>query len=90
MLELRSHLVRLLIQILYLDFSGSDISLQLFDFIVKHEFELFKLLGLLLELKDAVVFLLDCLLALQDLLLLGLDLSSDGGYLVYLVSQVSL
>ena len=90
MLELRSHLVRLLIQILYLDLSGSNISLELFDFIVKHEFELLKLLGLLLELEYAVVFFLDCLLALQDLLLLGLDLSSYGCYLVYLISQVSL
>ena len=90
MLELRSHLVSLLIQILYLDLSGPDISLELFDFIVKYEFELFKLLGLLLELEYAVVFLLDCLLALQDFLLLRLDLSSYGGYLVYLISQVSL
>ncbi len=64
MLKLRSHLVRLLIQILYLDLSGSDISLKLFDFVVKHEFKLFKLLGLLLEVEDAVVFLLDCLFAL--------------------------
>ena len=62
-LELRSHLVRLLIQILYLDLSRSDVSLKLFDFVVKHELELLKLLCLLLELEYAVVFLLYCLLA---------------------------
>jgi hypothetical protein len=90
MLELRSHLVRLLIQILYLDLSRSDVSLKLFDFVVKHELELLKLLRLLLEFEYPVVFLLDGLLALQDLLLLRLDLSSYGGYLVYLVSEISL
>ena len=90
MLELRSHLIRLLIQILYLDLSRSDVSLKLFDFVVKHELELLKLLRLLLELKYAVVFLLYCLLALQDFLLLRLYLSSYGGYLVYLVSKISL
>jgi hypothetical protein len=64
MLKLRSHLVRLLIQILYLDLSRSDVSLKLFDFVVKYELKLLKLLCLLLELEYAVVFLLDCLLAL--------------------------
>ena len=57
MLLLRSHLVSLLVQFLDLDFSGSNVSLQLFDLVVQHEFELFKLLDFLLEVQNPNLFL---------------------------------
>lgn len=58
-LELLTHLIRLLIELLNLDFSRPNISLQLLDLVIKYELELFKLLSFLLEIDNSLIFVLD-------------------------------
>ena len=59
MLNLNLHLVDLLVQRRNVVFSGQNISLELLDFVIKHEFELFKLLSFLLKLNNAIVFVVN-------------------------------
>jgi len=59
MLQLLPHLVRRLVQSLNFKLTWSDISLQLLDFIIQDELELFKLLRLLFEINDSPIFILD-------------------------------
>jgi hypothetical protein len=73
-LQLLTHLVCLLIQGLNLELSWTDISLQLLDLIIEHKLELLQLLGLLLEIDDALVLVFDGLVSLLQLVLLTLDL----------------
>jgi len=44
-----AHQIDLFVKLLYFLISGSDLALELFDFVVKYELELFKLLNLLSE-----------------------------------------
>ena len=52
---------------------GLGLPLELPDLVVKHKFELFKLLVLLLEVVDALLLVSDCLIPLQQLLLVAQD-----------------
>jgi len=47
-LELLTHLVSLLIQLLDFNFTGSNVTLEFLDLIIKYELEFFKLLSFLL------------------------------------------
>jgi len=67
MLELLTHLISLLIQFLNLDLTGSNITLEFLNLVVEDELELFKLLGLLFEIVDSLVFIADGSLTLLDL-----------------------
>lgn len=69
-LKLLSHLVGLLIELLDLDFTGSDVSLELLDLVIEHELELFELLGLFLKVIDTLILVFDCGLTLLDFTLL--------------------
>ncbi len=69
-LELLSHLVGLLIEALNLNFTGSDISLEFLNFVIKDELELLQLLGLLLQVVDALVLVTDGRLTFLDFTLL--------------------
>ena len=73
-LELLAHLVCLLVEFLNLDLSGTNISLQFLDLVVEYELELFKLLGLLLEIDDSLIFVLNGGISLRDFTLLTLNL----------------
>lgn len=53
------HLVDLLMQAGDVVFTRQDISLQLFDLIIKHELEFLKLLRLFLQLDDAEILVLN-------------------------------
>ena len=59
MLELLSHDISLLLQLLDLDFSWSNISFQLFDLVIKYELEFFQLLSFLFQVNDSLVFIFD-------------------------------
>jgi len=48
MFQLLSHNISLLLELLNFNLSWTDISLKLFDFVIKDELELFKLLSFLL------------------------------------------
>ena len=70
MLEFLTHLVSLLIQLLDLDFTGSNITLELLDLVVKDELELLQLLCFLLQVINSLVFITDCCFTLLDFTLL--------------------
>jgi len=72
--ELLSHLVGLLIELLDVELPWPNISLQLLDLVVEHELELLKLLGLLLEVNDSVILVLDGSISFLELTNLTLDL----------------
>ncbi len=82
-LELRAHLVRLLIQFLNFDFSWPNVSLKFLDLIVEHEFEFFKLLSLFLKLQYATVLLTYGVLALLNFILLSSNLISHDSNLLH-------
>jgi hypothetical protein len=54
------HLIGLVLQLFNCGTTGSDVPLQLLDFVVEHEFEFFKFLSLFLEFADALLFIPDC------------------------------
>ena len=54
------HPVDLVVELSDVCFSWQYVSLELFDLVVEHEFELLKLLSLLFELDDPDVFLFNC------------------------------
>lgn len=66
--DLAVHVADLLLHLGYLLLSRPDVPLELFNFVVEHELELFELLRLLLQLEDASRLVLDSLLSLLDLL----------------------
>ena len=70
MLELLTHLVGLLVQLLDLDLTGSNVTLELLDLVVKHELELLQLLCFLLQVINSLVFITDCCFTLLDFSLL--------------------
>ena len=72
----RSHLVSLLVEFLDLDFSRSNVSLQLFDLVIQHEFELFKLLDFLLEVQNSNLLLFQCDISLSNFRSFQLDVLS--------------
>ena len=74
MSELLSHLVSLLIELLDVKFSWSNISLQLLNLVIEHKLELFKLLGFLLEVNNSVILVLDGSISFLELTNLTLDL----------------
>lgn len=76
-LQLLSHLVCLFVQFLDFDFSGSDITLELLDFVIKNEFELFKFLCLLFQIVNTLVLILNGGLTLLDFSLLRVNLLSE-------------
>jgi len=69
-LELLTHLVGLLIQLLDLDLAGSNVTLELLDLVVKHELELLQLLCFLLQVINSLVLITDCCFTLLNFTLL--------------------
>ena len=67
----------MLIQLLNLDFFWTDITFQLFDFVIKNEFELFKLLNFLVQLLDLDVLFFNCVDPRSVLLLASMDVGLD-------------
>ena len=53
------HLVNLLMERSNVVFTRQDVTLELLDLVIEDEFELFKLLSLLLEFNDATIFVFD-------------------------------
>ena len=74
MLQLLPHDVGLLLELLNFNFSWADISLELFDFVIKNELELLKFLSLLFQVNNSLIFVLDRGLSLTELRLLRNDL----------------
>jgi len=58
-LEFLSHLVGLLVEHLNFKFSRTNVSLKLLDLVIQDKFEFLKLLSLLLEINDSLVFVFD-------------------------------
>jgi len=73
-LELLTHFVGLLVQLLDLNFSGSNIALKFLDLVVEDELELFEFLSLLLEVVNSLVLVTDGGLTLLNFALLRVDL----------------
>ena len=63
----------MLVQLLDLDFFGTDVSLQFLDLVVENEFEFFKLLDLLVQLLDLDLLLLNRVDPCSVLLLTSMD-----------------
>ena len=70
MFELLSHFICLFIESLNLHFSRSNISLQLFDFVIKHKFEFFKLLSFLFKINNTFIFIFDSFFSFLKLIIL--------------------
>ena len=62
----------MLIELLDEGFARPDLTFKFFDLVVEHELELFKLLGLLIEISDLAVLVADCRLAFCQLVNLTL------------------
>lgn len=90
MFQFRPHLVCLFIEFLNLNLSWPNISFQFFNFIVKNKFEFFKLLGFLFQFIYSMIFILYCILALLDFLLLGINLQFSHCYLLYYLTHLCL
>lgn len=73
-LQLLSHLVGLLVQLLDLKFSWSNISFELLDFVIEHKLELLQLLSLLLEVNDPPVLVFNRSASLFELTFLAFNL----------------
>jgi hypothetical protein len=69
-LELLTHFVGLLVQLLDLNFSGSNIALKFLDLVIEDELELFELLSLFLEVVNSLVLVTDGGLTLLNFALL--------------------
>jgi hypothetical protein len=70
MLKLLSHLVCLFIELLDLNFTGSNVTLKLFNLIVEHELELLELLSFLLQIVYSLILIPNRSLSLLYLTLL--------------------
>jgi hypothetical protein len=70
MLKLLSHLVSLLVEFLYFNFTGSNITLKFLDFVIEDELEFFKLLSLLFQIINSLILVADGSLSFLDLTLL--------------------
>ena len=77
MLELLSHLVGLLVELLNFDLSGSDFTFQLLNLVIEDEFEFFKFLSFLLEIIDSLIFVLNGGFTLLNFTSLRKDLLSE-------------
>ena len=77
------HSVGIFLQFINLIASRSDVSAQLLDFVVKHEFELFQLLGFLLQVVDSFVLITNCQVAFVKLFFLRLEVSLEVGQVLY-------
>lgn len=73
MLLLLLHLVGLFLKLIDLLASWPNICSELFDLVIKNELELLKLLGLLLQIVNAFVFVANRVLALGKFQLLRLN-----------------
>jgi len=73
-LQLLSHDVGLLIELLDLKLSWTNVSLKLLDFVIKHELELLKLLSLLFQIDDSLILIFDGRISFLKLTFLTLDL----------------
>lgn len=78
MLELLSHLVGLLVELLNFDLSRSDFTFQLLNLVIEDEFEFFKFLSFLLEIIDSLIFVLNGGFTLLNFTSLRKDLLSEG------------
>jgi hypothetical protein len=67
------HLVGLFLKLIDLLASWPNICSELFDLVIKNELELLKLLGLLLQIVNAFVFVANSVLALGKFQLLRLN-----------------
>jgi hypothetical protein len=74
MLQLLSHDVGLFIELLNFKLSWTDVSLKLLDLIIKHELEFLKLLSLLFQIDDSLIFIFDSGISFLELSFLTLDL----------------
>ena len=63
----------MLVQLLDLDFLGTDVAFQLLDLVVEDEFEFFELLDLLVQLLDLDLLLLNRVDSRSVLLLTSMD-----------------
>ena len=63
----------MLVQLLDLDFLGTDVAFQLLNLVVENEFEFFKLLYLLVQLLDLDLLLLNRVDSRSVLLLTSMD-----------------
>ena len=63
----------MLVQLLDLDFLGTDVAFQLLDLVVEDEFEFFELLDLLVQLLDLDLLLLNRVDPRSVLLLTSMD-----------------
>lgn len=70
LLQVSVHALGLILKLVNLELSRRDVSLQVLDLVVKHKFELFKFLGLLLQEVDVTLSHTDLDVFLSDLLLL--------------------
>jgi hypothetical protein len=77
MLELLTHFVSLLIELLDFNFTGSNITLKLLNFVIQDELEFFELLCLLFEIINSLILIPDSCLTLLDLTFLRVDLLSE-------------
>lgn len=77
----------MLIELLNEGFARPDLTLKFFDLVVEHKLELFKLLGLLIEISDLAVLVTDCRLTFCQFVNLTLKLGFLGVELVYLVLE---
>ena len=77
MLELLPHLVCLLIELLYLNFTGSNVTLKFLNLVVEHELKLLELLCFLLQIVYSLILIPDCSLSLLYLSLLRVNLLNE-------------
>ena len=74
MLQLLSHLVRLLVQFLDFELSRPYVPLHLLYLVIEYEFELLQFLSFLLQFIDSVIFILYGVISFFEFALLGINL----------------
>jgi len=84
------HVVGLLLQSGDLHASWGDVSLQLFDFVIKHELELLELLSLLFQSVNLLLFFSDHVVFLMDREALLPNVLLETGFFLLLLSELSL
>ena len=87
MLKLLSHLVCLFIELLDLNFTGSNVTLKFLNLVIEHELELLKLLCFLLQIVDSLILVTDGSFSLLDLTLLRVDLLAKRVSLLNKISE---
>jgi hypothetical protein len=90
MLKLLSHLVCLFIELLDLNFTGSNVTLKFLNLVIEHELELLKLLCFLLQIVDSLILVTDGSFSLLDLTLLRVDLLAKRVSLLNKISELLL